>query len=128
MADDTEFDDEGEITMTTSVSRLNLSEMYKKAKPFILEQVKGPGAWQRFVLRDHLHTVGRSEQADIRVQSSEVSRKHMVLKKTGNEYSCIDQNSRNGIYLNGVKIHSAILKDADMIQVGDVVFVYHEGT
>ena len=29
-------------------------------------------------------------------------------------------------FLNGVKVHSAILRDGDVIQLADNVFVYHE--
>jgi pSer/pThr/pTyr-binding forkhead associated (FHA) protein len=38
----------------------------------------------------------------------------------------VDNDSRNGVFLNGVKVHSAVLRDGDVIQVADSVFVYHE--
>jgi pSer/pThr/pTyr-binding forkhead associated (FHA) protein len=37
-----------------------------------------------------------------------------------------DNDSENGVFLNGVKIHSAVLRDGDVIQMADNVFVYHE--
>jgi hypothetical protein len=30
------------------------------------------------------------------------------------------------VYLNGVRAHSAVLHDGDTLQIGDVVFVFHE--
>jgi hypothetical protein len=30
--------------------------------------------------------------------------------------------------LNGLKVHSAILRDGDQVQLGDVVLAYREGT
>ena len=38
-----------------------------------------------------------------------------------------DLDSRNGVYLNGVKIHSAVLHGGDNLQLGSVVLVFHEG-
>jgi pSer/pThr/pTyr-binding forkhead associated (FHA) protein len=32
------------------------------------------------------------------------------------------------VFLNGVKIHSATLREGDNIQLGDVIVIYHEGT
>ena len=37
-----------------------------------------------------------------------------------------DNDSHNGVYLNGVKVYSAVLREGDVIQVADSVFVYHE--
>jgi pSer/pThr/pTyr-binding forkhead associated (FHA) protein len=100
----------------------------RKRKPFFLELVQGPGRRRKFTLRKNLVIVGRSREAEIRIASKEVSRKHMLLKKTGLEYTCTDMESHNGIYLNRTKIHSATLRDGDTLQLGDVIFVYHEGT
>ena len=33
----------------------------------------------------------------------------------------------NGIVLNGLKVHSAVLRDGDQVQLGDVVLSYREG-
>jgi hypothetical protein len=32
------------------------------------------------------------------------------------------------MFLNGIKTHSAVLREGDTIQMGDVVFVFHEGS
>lgn len=37
-----------------------------------------------------------------------------------------DNDSRNGFYLNGLRVYSAMLREGDVIQVTDCVFVYHE--
>jgi pSer/pThr/pTyr-binding forkhead associated (FHA) protein len=71
--------------------------------------------------------VGRSAEADLRIDSEELSRKHMLIVRSADEFACEDMDSRNGIFLNGVKIHSATLRDKDTLQLGAVVLVYHEG-
>ena len=37
-----------------------------------------------------------------------------------------DFESRNGVFLNGIKVHSAILRDGDILQLADVVFDFYE--
>lgn len=97
-------------------------------KPFVLEQLQGPGAPKEFVLGPGETVVGRSLQAAISIASGAISRQHLMLKRVGSEYSCQDLNSSNGVFLNGVKTHSAVLRQGDTLQIGDVVFIFHEGT
>lgn len=97
-------------------------------KPFILEQIGGPGAPRQFELELEETLVGRSLSAHIAIDSSLISRQHMALRRTGPEYSCVDLGSANGMFLNGVRAHSAVLRQGDTIQIGDVIFVFHEGS
>jgi len=118
------FDDEstvvGEQPLLTTIQR--------GGKPFVLQQIDGPGAPQSHTLELDEIIIGRSVQAHISIESGRLSRKHLMLQRRGTEFTCTDLNSSNGVYLNGVKAHSAVLRDGDTIQIGDVVFVYHEGT
>jgi len=123
--ENTTWDD---ATSTASKSRTTMKAMKKVVKPFILEQVEGPGGRREFILDQDVMTVGRLPESEVRLDSNEVSRKHMLLKKIGDEYACTDMESHNGVFLNGVKIHSATLREGDTIQLGDVILIYHEGT
>jgi pSer/pThr/pTyr-binding forkhead associated (FHA) protein len=38
-----------------------------------------------------------------------------------------DLESSNGVFLNGVRVHSAALHEGDVIQIGDAVLVFREG-
>ena len=97
------------------------------SRPHYLERVDGPGAPRYHELRQPAAVVGRSEQSDIQVDSEGLSRKHLLVTRNGGEFVVEDLDSRNGVFLNGVKIHSATLRDMDTLQLGPVVFVYHEG-
>jgi hypothetical protein len=97
-------------------------------KPFLLQQIAGPGAPRDIVLDLDELVVGRSHQAHICIDSARLSRKHMALRRSGVEYVCADLDSANGLFLNGVKAHSAVLREGDTIQIGEVVFIYHEGS
>jgi len=68
--------------------------------------------------------IGRSSSADIRIDCADLSRHHMRLRVVDGVHRCQDQDSKNGIYLNGVRVHSATLIDGDLIQLGDVLIIF----
>jgi pSer/pThr/pTyr-binding forkhead associated (FHA) protein len=103
------------------------SNVARTKRPFVLEQIGGPGAPRQFELELEETVVGRSLSAHISIDSGLLSRQHMSLRRTGLEVSCADMGSANGMFLNGLKAHSAVLRQGDTIQIGDVIFVFHEG-
>ena len=96
-------------------------------KPFVLEQVAGPGAPAEHVLDLPEIVVGRSPQANISVDGNGISRQHLAIRRTGPEYTFTDLDSANGVYLNSVKTHAAVLREGDVLQLGETIFVFHEG-
>ncbi|MFO0599735.1 MAG: FHA domain-containing protein [Myxococcaceae bacterium] len=96
-------------------------------RPHVFEVKQGPGLGQRFVLDANELIIGRGEKATLTLDSEEVSRQHARLTRTEGEYTVEDLESRNGIVLNGLKVHSAVLRDGDQVQLGDVVLSYREG-
>jgi pSer/pThr/pTyr-binding forkhead associated (FHA) protein len=123
--DSLDWNDEEEVTRETEVC---VTPSRTLPRVVILSQVEGPGAPRDFILSKDAVVVGRSAEADIRINSEQVSRKHLLLKRVSGEFSCTDLNSRNGVHLNGVKIHSAVLHDEDTIQIGNVIFDFCCGT
>lgn len=103
-----------------------VSGMPQSRKLPTLEQVRGPGAPRRFGLALAETVVGRGNQSNVVIDSALLSRRHVVFRRNGPELSLADLDSANGVYVNGVKAHSAVLHEGDTIQVGDVVFVLHE--
>ena len=92
-----------------------------------IELTRGPGAPGRLALDRDRITIGRAAGAGLLLDSDEVSRNHATLTRLDDEYTIEDLGSRNGIYLNGLKVHSAVLRDGDELQLGDVFLLYHEG-
>jgi pSer/pThr/pTyr-binding forkhead associated (FHA) protein len=119
-----DFDPEFESTLARDVSIVG-SVGARKKQP-MLEQVRGPGAPRSFQLTSDETVIGRGHQTNISIESSLLSRRHMAVRRAGPELSYVDLDSANGVYLNGVRAHSAILHDGDTLQIGDVVFVFHE--
>lgn len=82
---------------------------------------------RRIISLDRPETViGRGEDTHVRLPSVNASRHHAFVRLHGTDCVLVDNDSRNGVLLNGVRIHSAVLRDGDVIQVADSVFVYHE--
>ncbi len=99
----------------------------RSVEPSWLEQREGPGAPARFLLEQPESIVGRSSEAHFTIESSLISRRHAIFVQSGPEVTCRDLDSSNGVYLNGVKVHSALLHEGDTLQIGDVVLLFHEG-
>jgi pSer/pThr/pTyr-binding forkhead associated (FHA) protein len=108
----------------TLISKVKVDELRGEARVAALEQVKGPGAPRTFQLVRPSMVIGRDLAADIRIDSEELSRKHLRIQRIGDAYMCVDQESANGVFINGVKIHSAALHDADQLQLADVVLIF----
>ncbi len=120
---DEDFDNDSTMVGGPRVATVN-PRQYRKAR---LEQTRGPGAPRAFDLALQETIIGRSTSAHICVDSSLISRRHMCLSKAGEQFTANDLNSSNGMYLNGIKVHSAVLHEGDQIQIGDVVFTFFEG-
>jgi len=120
-------DDRFDEPTTVGAMPLATSAVPRHKRPFWLEQVAGPGAPREFTLELDETVLGRSLSANISIESSGISRQHAVIRRAGPEYSVADLNSANGMYLNEVKTHSAVLREGDVVQLGDVIFVFHEG-
>jgi pSer/pThr/pTyr-binding forkhead associated (FHA) protein len=98
----------------------------RRAKKPFLELIKGPGAPRRFILNKPEMIAGRDEQADIPLPSANGSRRHARITCRPHEVAIHDFESRNGVFLNGIKVHSAILRDGDVVQLADFVFEFCE--
>jgi hypothetical protein len=68
-------------------------------------------------------TVGRSPEADLRIEDRYASGVHCRVYTRGNAYVLEDMNSTNGTFLNGAQLNGeAELSDLDEIAIGDTTF------
>ena len=70
---------------------------------------------------------GRHTTADIRLPLPDVSRRHCRFVHTGDCWQVIDLESLNGIYVNGVRVVSAVLGHRDRVQIGGFHFLVELG-
>ena len=78
------------------------------------------------------HNIGRSPTADTTISQPSISRNHAqivrVSDKEGEYYEVRDLDSRNGVFVNNVRVRSARLSNGDKILLGDVLvkFTLHD--
>ena len=77
---------------------------------------------REFPLEEEATCIGRSPEADFRIPTPDVSRRHCELVIEGNKLIVHDVGSSNGTYVNGKSIEEATLKPGDRLTVGPVTF------
>lgn len=75
-----------------------------------------PGA--RYPLECDEVLIGRHASADVRIPDMSVSRYHAVMTLANGIWTISDIGSKSGIYVNGVLIKHAKLKENDVIKLG----------
>src|SRR5262249_1278262 len=68
--------------------------------------------------------VGRQRGCEVRIPSSEVSRRHCVLRVENGYLTIEDLRSVNGTFLNGVPVMSReVVRPGDYLEIGPIRFV-----
>ncbi len=62
--------------------------------------------------------LGRGEESALRFIEPSVSTRHAIISTERDEFFVLDQNSRNGTFLNGERVQTAQLKHGDVIELG----------
>src|SRR6267378_560811 len=75
-------------------------------------------------------TIGRSEERDVVIADSRVSRMHASLVREAANHFIVDAGSRHGVFVNGARCQRAQLKDGDTITLGvpNVRLVFHDSS
>jgi pSer/pThr/pTyr-binding forkhead associated (FHA) protein len=121
MAGKMEWDDE-EATVDTEEAPRAPSRLQRVA---LLTQVEGQGSPREVTVPGTI-VLGRAPDVDLRLSDPSVSQHHARIELGPAGFSVQDLDSRNGVCLNGVRVHSAVLHSGDQLQLGDVLFVFHE--
>ncbi|MBX6313513.1 MAG: FHA domain-containing protein [Isosphaeraceae bacterium] len=91
--------------------------------PYQLVITRGRSATQAVKLSDGITTVGRQEGCELRIVSSQVSRKHCQLFEKKGLLLVKDLGSSNGTLVNGKKIEDQrVLQPGDELTIGQVKF------
>jgi two-component system response regulator AtoC len=117
-----------EIDSTASiVSMARARRRHRDTRRHSLEQIEGDGSPRTILLEGDEVVIGRAPDAQVRLTSGSISRQHAILRIRGTDCVIYDNDSHNGVFLNGVKVHSAVLRDGDALLLGDNEFIYGEG-
>ncbi|HOX47265.1 MAG TPA: FHA domain-containing protein [Myxococcota bacterium] len=92
----------------------------------LLTLVEGLDAPREFTIPAKRVVIGRAQDVDLRLPDPSVSQHHACIELAPGGFTIQDLGSRNGVCLNGVRVHSAVLHTGDQLQLGDVLFSFHE--
>ncbi|MBK8167224.1 MAG: FHA domain-containing protein [bacterium] len=90
--------------------------------PFFCLQLKPTTGGRTFVLRRSISVVGRNAEADLRLDSPQISGIHARILRRGGRVLLRDTSSRNGTTVNGETVHEARLRPGDRVAFGDQLF------
>jgi ABC transport system ATP-binding/permease protein len=63
-------------------------------------------------------TIGRAPENNVVLNDLLVSRRHAILRRSGNQWELVDNNSSNGTYVNGNRINRAVIGPDDIVGIG----------
>jgi hypothetical protein len=82
------------------------------------------GTEQVVEIGDQLVHLGRSRNAEIRIEDVHVSRRHAILTRRADTVRILDDGSSTGTFVNGQRVIATNLTDGDVVRLGTVSFTY----
>jgi len=109
---------------------LNRAETVIEQKPLVakLMFMSGPRQSEEMMLEAYEVSFGRSKKVDIFLDDPKLSRQHAKIARVGMGYRLFDLGSRNGTFVNGMRILEHPLTSFDEIELGDtkIRFLIHD--
>jgi pSer/pThr/pTyr-binding forkhead associated (FHA) protein len=85
--------------------------------------LNGPFEGENFTLSEKENTIGRTEENLVLLPDPSVSRQHArVVVEDNGRHVVFDLHSSNGSYVNRKQIQRAVLRDGDVLTIGNVSF------
>ncbi|HYR13245.1 MAG TPA: ATP-binding cassette domain-containing protein, partial [Mycobacterium sp.] len=73
-------------------------------------------------------TIGRATDNDIVIPDVLASRHHATLVPSSEGVKILDARSINGTFVNGTRVNKALLREGDVVTIGNVDLEFHNGT
>jgi DNA-binding NtrC family response regulator len=67
--------------------------------------------------------LGRGDDCNVQIPGNETSRYHAEIRRDGPVRIVSDRNSKNGVFVNGVRVREAALSPGDLIRLGEWIGV-----
>src|SRR4051812_15140016 len=85
----------------------------------------GPDLGRRYELLGSAEVViGRGADCDILIDRDSVSRRHARVARVGATWQVQDLGSTNGSYVNDNQISQVVLRDGDLLKIGNAIFKF----
>jgi hypothetical protein len=112
------------------ISKINqdllIKQMFSKGS-FPILKFSDLKSSEQFEINKPVIKIGRDKKSnDICISNNYISRNHFSIVFKNNQYKIIDNNSNNGLKLNGKIIKESIIKHADIIEIADLTFTFYE--
>ena len=112
----------------TTVTRVDLNNQEVADGESCLIVFYGQNIGRRYFLNRPELTLGRSEGASIQVDQDSVSRNHAkIVMAPGQPTMIMDLDSTNGTFVNNQRVTNEILRDGDIVRVGQTIFKHLSG-
>lgn len=96
----------------------------RKGKAFLMVST-GPAAGTVYPVAEPSLVVGRSLDAEVRINEQAISNEHACLEQTDAGFTLRDLASTNGTYVNGQRIvHAVVLASGDSIRMGSTTLTF----
>ncbi|MEW5939940.1 MAG: FHA domain-containing protein, partial [Chloroflexota bacterium] len=79
------------------------------------------------IQKTHALFIGRDASCQMRLDYSDVSRRHARIQQVGEKFIIVDLQSTNGTFVNGTPVKAAELRDGDLIQIGATLLMFSAG-
>src|ERR1700716_939754 len=89
-----------------------------------LVAINGSLKGSTFPLNEAQVSIGRESASSVSLSHNSVSRRHCLIKRSGNEFTIRDLDSFNGTFVNGVPVKEQTLMHADQIKVGSIALLF----
>jgi hypothetical protein len=109
--------------LATTVTHITLSKK-TTSKPCLEFYSNVGGELRRVTIENCPFRIGRSESADLRVESAEVSREHAEIVERNGIWLIRDLGSTNGTQVNGKLITETLLADGDILKVAETEMTF----
>lgn len=92
---------------------------------FLVSSDAADAGWKKFEFQKEQITIGRSSSCDLVLPHVSVSRKHATLQRSGNEWTIRNENSENGLVVNGQSVQDRIvLHGQDVISITNTKIIF----
>lgn len=85
------------------------------------------GETSRFPITQDIVSIGRSAANGIRLDDTNISKRHCLLVKTPDGVKIVDLESTNGTFINEKPVKEGVLRDGDQLRVGPFQFRFAAG-
>ncbi|MFP6666370.1 MAG: ATP-binding protein [Pirellulales bacterium] len=89
--------------------------------------IQGRDRGHRFELDRPLASLGRDVSNTFRLQDTEVSRRHIEIRRTDDQCELVDLGSSNGSFVNGEQVENRLLNSGDQVQIGRTLMLFTGG-